>query len=681
MHDDCPGDLKGELCQGFIRYITIAARGDAMTSVDDVPRPDLTGVPEDVGKVRAWQEPLALRAEHVPPDIIDLRAVPADPLSVIRRVRLGWCLVDLVTETVVRKVLGGHLGRPPGTGTLLVASANLDHITHFAGCPQGDGLDPGRMDDWLVLLDGMPLVQAASRLTGVGYPRLAGADLLPELFTIAEAHHRSVVILGGRAEIREPLATAVGRRWPDLRVTAHLTPTRLELTDPVSSSLLQTKIAGLHPDLLVVCLGKPLQERWMARYARGTEAKVAVGFGAAIDFIAGTVPRAPRWMQDTGLEWSYRLLREPRRMARRYVVEGPAALAKLRSDAELLPAADDPGTVPEPAVDRGLRANLLLRPQDAASRPRCGPCTAVVVTYQSAEHIAGLLEALQAEREAGLELDVVVVDNASTDRTADVVAGFGWARLIPAGGNFGYAAGVNAGHRVAPPGRPLLVLNPDLVPAPGALGRLLGALDDPEVGVVIPRIENGDGTLSPSLRHEPSLGRAVVDAILGRRAAWLPRGWSGMIWDPQAYESEQSPDWATGCALLVSGTCRAAVGEWDERFFLYSEETDYLRRVRAAGLRIRYLPDAVVRHLGGGSGTSDALHALCVVNSVRYYRQYHAWPSSAAFGVVSGLCELLRARRPASRLALRALLSPAARSRLPGPSASSPAFDLGEPRG
>jgi N-acetylglucosaminyl-diphospho-decaprenol L-rhamnosyltransferase len=117
----------------------------------------------------------------------------------------------------------------------------------------------------------------------------------------------------------------------------------------------------------------------------------------------------------------------------------------------------------------------------------------------------------------------------------------------------------------------------------------------------------------------------------------------------------------------VSSACRAAVGDWDERYFLYSEETDFLRRVRATGLRVRYEPTAVVCHVIGGSGTSDQLYALCAVNSVRYYRRYHARFPSAVFTGEVALCQLVRSRRPAARLALRALLSPTVRSTLPRP--------------
>ena len=299
--------------------------------------------------------------------------------------------------------------------------------------------------------------------------------------------------------------------------------------------------------------------------------------------------------------------------------------------------------------------------------PVSAPCTAVIVTYQSAGHIGALLETLQTERRAGLDLDILVVDNASTDNTSAVVARFDSVTWVESGGNLGYAAGVNIGNRLVPKERALLILNPDLVLAPGKLARLLDGLERPGVGVVVPRMETPDGLLVPSLRNEPSIGRELVDAVLGSHAARLPRRWSGMVWNTHAYETEQFPDWAVGAALLVSATCRAAVGDWDERYFLYGEETDFLRRVRAAGLRVRYEPTAVVRHVIGGSGTSDGHYALCAVNSVRYYRRYHSRFPSAVFAGEVALAQLVRGRRPAARLALRALLSPTVRSTLPRP--------------
>jgi len=318
--------------------------------------------------------------------------------------------------------------------------------------------------------------------------------------------------------------------------------------------------------------------------------------------------------------------------------------------------------------------------QEFADGPGAGsrvPCTAVIVTYQSAAHIGALLEALQAERISGLDLEVLVVDNASTDNTSEVVARFDWVTFMPSGGNLGYAAGVNIGSRLVPKERALLVLNPDLVTAPGTVAQLLDGLERPGVGVVVPRMEDVDGVLVPSLRNEPSIGREFIDAILGSQAARVPTGWSGMVWDPRAYESEQFPDWAVGAALLVSSRCRAAVGDWDERYFLYSEETDFLRRVRAAGLLVRYEPTAVVRHISGGSGTSVGLYALCAVNTVRYYRRYHAWLPSVVFAGEAVLRQLLRGRRPAARLALRTLLSPTVRSTLPRPTPSAYTHTVG----
>jgi len=244
--------------------------------------------------------------------------------------------VDLVEEHDARRILDGHLGRPAGTGTLLVASANLDHITYFSRTSEGAGLPGPSADDWLVLLDGGPLVWAAKRLTGKAYPRLAGADLLPAILTMAEARGSSAAILGGAPDLKDPLTAVMRNRWPGLSVVAHLTPPRRDLLDDSASRLIQAELASLRPDLLVVCLGKPLQESWMAQYAPGTGARVAMAFGAAIDFVAGSRRRAPRWMRDHSVEWLYRLALEPRRMSRRYLVSGPCALAKLLLDQDPL---------------------------------------------------------------------------------------------------------------------------------------------------------------------------------------------------------------------------------------------------------------------------------------------------------------------------------------------------------
>jgi GT2 family glycosyltransferase len=140
-----------------------------------------------------------------------------------------------------------------------------------------------------------------------------------------------------------------------------------------------------------------------------------------------------------------------------------------------------------------------------------------------------------------------------------------------------------------------------------------------------------------------------------------------MVWEPEPYERQGPVDWATGAAILISAEADAAVGDWDSgRFFLYSEETDYCRRLREAGHQIRYVPDAVVSHKGGGSGTGADLVALNEVNRVRYYRKYHGRLATAAFRAVVALSEVLRAYRPANRRALRAVLSRRSGALLPG---------------
>jgi GT2 family glycosyltransferase len=289
----------------------------------------------------------------------------------------------------------------------------------------------------------------------------------------------------------------------------------------------------------------------------------------------------------------------------------------------------------------------------------------VVVTHQSERHLPRLLADLRAASDR-LRLRIVLVDNASTDGTARA-AGASGAIVLLSEDNLGYAGGLNLAWPHVAPDAPVLVLNPDVALEPGAVEHLLAAAARPGVGVAVPMLRDEDGGTARSLRREPSVVRAVVDALLGRHARGLPGALSETVWDEAAYRSPGTPDWACGAVLLITQECLRRVGPWDSgRFFLYSEETDFFRRVRESGLRTAYEPRAVATHTGGGSGASPALVALMAVNRVRYAGKHRGRAVAVAHWCAVVLHEALRCRDAGHRAALRALLSRSARRALPG---------------
>lgn len=282
-------------------------------------------------------------------------------------------------------------------------------------------------------------------------------------------------------------------------------------------------------------------------------------------------------------------------------------------------------------------------------------CAVVVVTYQSSRHLPELLAGL-AEAGKRRAIHVLVADNASMDGSVEIAEKAG-AQVLRTGANLGYAGGLNVAFRHIAPDKPVLILNPDLSIAPDAVPLLLDALQGPGVGIAVPAVRDKDGNVTQSLRNEPSIGRALVDALLGRLAARLPVWASEVVWDRAAYGRPQSPDWACGAALLISPECRQAVGDWDDtRFFLYSEETDFFRRARMAGFTTRFVPGAEVRHIGGGSGQSPALTALMAINRVRYFEKYHGRTASVFFRVAVALHGVVRCQDAGQRLAIRSLM-------------------------
>ena len=173
------------------------------------------------------------------------------------------------------------------------------------------------VDAHLVLCDGTPLVWA-SRLLGNPLPeRVAGSDLVPLLIQIAAEKQYRIFFLGGTPESTGRAVQNLKQKYPGLCVAGHYSPPFRSLLE-MDHEEIKNRIQQTKPDLLFVSFGCPKQEKWISMHYRSLGVPVCVGVGATIDFLAGTVKRAPRWMQKTGTEWIFRLLQEPRRLMGRY---------------------------------------------------------------------------------------------------------------------------------------------------------------------------------------------------------------------------------------------------------------------------------------------------------------------------------------------------------------------------
>lgn len=254
-----------------------------------------------------------------------------------------------------------------------------------------------------------------------------------------------------------------------------------------------------------------------------------------------------------------------------------------------------------------------------------------IVTFNSADVLDGLLDSLQLALKDVPNANVIVADNDSSDDSVAIAIDHPiGARVVRVGYNAGYAAGINAA--VSEHGRncALLLLNADIRLQPDCITRMLAELASPKIGVVVPKTLHEDGTLSFSIRREPSLLSGWSEALLGGTLAGIIG--LGEISRRQAdYATDRTITAASGAVLMVSPTARRAVGTWDERYFLYSEEVDYQRRVRAAGLDIRFLASAVCTHIGGESNVNPQLFSLLTANRLRYFRRYHGRSATLLF--------------------------------------------------
>jgi N-acetylglucosaminyldiphosphoundecaprenol N-acetyl-beta-D-mannosaminyltransferase len=181
----------------------------------------------------------------------------------------------------------------------------------------------------LTVPDGMPIVWAANALGGELDDRVYGPDLMLRYSERCAAKGHRVFLYGGRDQgSLQQLALNLRLKYPGIKIVGGYSPPFRPLTDEEETSVAD-QINAARPDVVWVGIGVPKQEKWMARMRDRIDAPVMAAVGAAFDFHAGRVSQAPAWMQERGLEWTYRIAQEPRRLLPRYLVYNPRFVLRI----------------------------------------------------------------------------------------------------------------------------------------------------------------------------------------------------------------------------------------------------------------------------------------------------------------------------------------------------------------
>jgi N-acetylglucosaminyl-diphospho-decaprenol L-rhamnosyltransferase len=221
-----------------------------------------------------------------------------------------------------------------------------------------------------------------------------------------------------------------------------------------------------------------------------------------------------------------------------------------------------------------------------------------------------------------LRSDVVVVDNESRDETAELVATeFPAARVVPSR-NLGFSHGNNRGLLTCD-ARYVLFLNPDTEIVEGTFEQLVEAMDArPTVGLIGVRQVTPDERLDTTIRHFPNGLRALGDALALERLPRRPRWLGERELDLSLYDREVGCDWTSGSFLLVRREAIESAGFMDERYFMYSDETDFCLRIKAAGWEIRHLPTMTILHHDGKAGIKPRIESLGASSRMLYARKH-----------------------------------------------------------
>jgi N-acetylglucosaminyldiphosphoundecaprenol N-acetyl-beta-D-mannosaminyltransferase len=537
----------------------------------------------------------------------------------IRRKSFAYDLVVLgmsvlyLLRSALRVVRGAaraapRAGRPTATEVLGVPIADLsmrDVVERIAGwieegrpryvafCPVHSVVEAARspahrqalLGAGLCAADGMPIVWAQRLLGHRDAERIYGPTTMLRALERAEQEGWRVLLYGGHPERLERLVGRLRERFPGLRIVEALSPPFRALT-PEEDEATTARLAALQPDLTLVGLGCPKQERWMADHS-GRIPGVMLGVGAAFDFHAGAVRQAPALLQGLGLEWAFRLACEPRRLFRRYATTNPyfvgafglqwakRCVLRRRYRVELGAAPAKPGprrrARPRPAPDAGL----VPKP----SGPELAVC---IASFRRPELLRGTLKSLaEIDLPGGIEqIEIRVVDNDAERSAEDVVQAFAALRL----------PGLRVRYAVEPERNIALARNRALELGPA---QRVAFIDDDE---------RADRHWLRGLWDAQQAGRA--DAAFGRVEAILPDDAPAWIQRGRFLDKAAGPEgidlaWerTRTSSALVDGAWFYEFGyRFDPRFGRSGgEDTDLFRRIAAAGGRFRAAPASAVR--------------------------------------------------------------------------------------
>lgn len=199
-----------------------------------------------------------------------------------------------------------------------VVTPNVDHIVQLE---KDEELKRVYENASLILTDGKPLIWISNWYKTPIKEKISGSGLFPRVCDLAAKKGYTMYLLGAAEGVADKAAKNLMNKYKGLNIVGTYSPPFGFEKDKLELKKIERQIQEVHPDILIVGLGCPKQEKYMYHHCKELDVPISFGLGASIDFEAGNIKRAPRWMSEHGLEWLYRITQDPKRLAKRYLVD------------------------------------------------------------------------------------------------------------------------------------------------------------------------------------------------------------------------------------------------------------------------------------------------------------------------------------------------------------------------